>query len=212
MSTKMWYHEDAYLREHQSKVRRVDGNRVLLHETIFFPETATEPGDTGTMDNHKVVKVERDREKDEVWHILGKAPDLNPGDAVDLSIDWDERYKMMRLHSALHLLAGCFGLLFRQRAVAGTVESDSAYLVFKQSVDEYVKDSIDQANDDIADGLTIKTYEDKERKGFRWCKVGDYSPIPCGGIHVKNTEEIGKIFLKEKKADGQGQRIVIGVE
>jgi len=212
MATRMLYHQDAYLREHESKVRRVEGNRVLLDDTIFFPVAATEPGDAGTMDGHKVVKVERDRATDEVWHVLEQAPDFNPGDTVTLRLDWDKRYGMMRLHSALHLLAGCFELLFRHRAVAGTVESDSAFLVFKQPVDEYINDSVAQANDDIQDGLEIETYEDEKRKGFRWCRVGHYSPIPCGGVHVRNTKELGRLILKEKQPDGGGQRLTIGVE
>lgn len=212
MSTKMLYHENAYLKEHQSKVRKVEGNKILLDETILFPEAGTEPGDTGMIDAYKVVRVERDKEKDEIWHYLNDVPNFQPGDTVNVKVDWEKRYKMMRLHSALHLLAGCFELLFRQMAVAGTVESDSAFLVFKQPMDDYIKDSIGQANDDIADELIVQTYPDENRKGFRWCKIGDYSPIPCGGVQVKNTKEIGKIFLKEKKADGQGQRVFIGVE
>ena len=212
MSTKKLYHEDGYLKEHASKVKLVQRNRILLDETVFFPDSGTEPGDKGTIEEYKVVKVERDKQSDEIWHIVEGTPSFKPSDTVITKIDWEKRYRMMRLHSALHLLAGCFDLLFRQRAVAGTVEENSAFLVFKTPVDEYVNDSVGQANDDIADGLEIETYEDEKRKGFRWCRIGNYSPIPCGGVHTKDTKEIGKLFIKEKKADGQGQRLVIGIE
>ena len=208
--TKMLFYQNPYTREYQTKVLQVKGNKVLLEETIFFPQASTEPGDTGKINDRKVVEVER--EKDKIWHILEKVPDFKEGETVNLQIDWEKRYKMMRLHSGLHLLAGAFELLFRQRAVAGMVKADSAFLVFKQPVEDYIQDSLGQANDDIQDGLEIKTYEDEKGKGFRWCKVGDYSPIPCGGVHVKNTKEIGKLFLIKKTIEDGRQKLTVGVE
>lgn len=210
--TKKLYYQNPYQKEHQSKVIRVEENRVLLDETIFFPVTPTEPGDTGIINNYRVVKVERDLKKDEVWHFLESPPEFKNSDIVRLQVDWKKRYKMMRLHSALHLLASSFDSLFKQRAVAGVVQVDIATLVFKQPVDKYIKDSIAQANNDVQKSLEIITYEDEKRKGFRWCKVGYYLPIPCGGIHVKNTKEIGKLFLKDKQAEGKGQKLIIDVE
>ena len=106
---------------------------------------------------------------------------------------------MMRLHSALHLLAGVFDSRFKERAVAGVVKSNSAYLVFKRPLDDkIIQKAFEQANEDVGEGLEIETYEDEKRKGFRWCRIGNYPPIPCGGLHVKNTKEIGKIIFKEK--------------
>jgi alanyl-tRNA synthetase len=207
---KMLYHQNSYQKEYRSKVIQIEGKKVLLDETIFFPVTPTEPGDIGIINNYRVVEVKRDPKKDIIWHFLENSPDFKKGDVAHLQIDWERRYKMMRLHSALHLLAGCFDSLFRQRAVAGIVESDTANLVFKQPVDDYIGDSIAQANDDIQRGLEIVTYEDEKRKGFRWCKIGDYPPIPCGGVHVRNAKEIKKLLLKEKRSEGQ--RLIIGVE
>ena len=119
---------------------------------------------------------------------------------------------MMKLHSALHLLAGVFDTRFKERAVAGAVKSNSAYLVFKHELpDETIQKSLDQANKDIEEELEIKTYEDENRKGFRWCRVGDYIPIPCGGVHLKNTKEIGKLTLKEKTTETGKQKLTIEV-
>lgn len=209
--TKVLFHGDSYLREHQTKVSRIEGSKVLLEETIFFPQTSTEPGDLGKINDCKIIGLKK--EGDDIWHILNKTPSFKEGDTVSLQLDWDKRYKMMKLHSALHLLAGVFDVQFKERAVAGVVKSDSAYLVFKDELSsETVQKAFEQANKDIREGLEIKPYEDEKRKGFRWCPVGNYIPIPCGGIHVKNTKEIGELFCKEKIIESGKQKIVLGVK
>jgi len=48
-----------------------------------------------------------------------------------------------------------------------------------------------------------------KRKGFRWCKVGEYDPIPCGGVHTKNTKEIEKLSCKERLVESGKQKIVV---
>jgi len=209
--TKILFHEDAYLKEHQTKVTKLEGKRVLLEETIFFPQTSTEPGDVGKINDCKVVGLKK--EGDEIWHILNKLPLFREGDTVNLQLDWNKRYKMMKLHSALHLLAGVFDLQFKERAVAGVVKSNSAYLVFKHELtDEIIQKALEQANEDIREGLEIKTYEDEKRKGFRWCQVGSYIPIPCGGLHVKNTREIGELILREKIIEAGKQKLTMEVK
>ena len=79
------------------------------------------------------------------------------GDRVKLELDWKHRYNAMRLHSALHLLAGVFDSKFKERAVAGVVKSNSAYLVFKHELlDNIINRAIEQANKDIKKGLKFK--------------------------------------------------------
>jgi len=210
-TTKILFHKNPYLKEHQTKVVKVEGNRILLEETIFFPQTSTEPGDIGKVNDRKIVGLKKEGE--EIWHILNKPPVFNEGDTVNLQLDWNKRYNMMKLHSALHLLAGIFDARFGERAVAGAVKSNSAYIVFKHELpDETIQKALDQANKDIEEGLEIKTYEDKKRKDFRWCQVGNYIPIPCGGLHIKNTKEIGKLALKEKIAEPGKQKITIEIK
>lgn len=207
----MLFYKDAYLKEHQTKVIKIEGNKVLLKETVFFPQTSTEPGDVGKINDNKVVGLKREGE--EIWHMLNKPPAFKEGNTVNLLVDWNKRYKMMRLHSALHLWAGVFDLQFKERAVAGVVKSKSAYLVFKHELaDEIIKKALEQAKKDIQDGLEIKTYEDEKKKGFRWCRVGSYIPIPCGGVHIKNTKEIGELILKEKIIEAGRQKLTFQIE
>ena len=70
------------------------------------------------------------------------------------------------------------------------------HLVFKNEIgNEKMEQALKQANTDITTGIPIKSYFDKERPGFHWTQVGTYPPIPDGGLHVKNTREIGGISL-----------------
>lgn len=209
--TKTLFYKDAYQKELQTRVDRVEGTNVLLEETIFFPQTSTEPGDIGKINDCKVVGLKKDGDK--IWHMLNKTPLFKDGDTVNLQIDWNKRYKMMRLHSALHLWAGVFDSSFKERAVAGVVKSKSAYLVFKHALtDETIQKALDHANNDIKQGLDIKTYDDEKRKGFRWCQIGSYIPIPCGGVHLKNSQEIGKIVCTEKAIENGKQKLTFVLE
>ncbi len=209
--TKLIYYQDQYKTEIDAKVVKVEGNKILLDKTIFIPQTNTEPGDFGKVNDVKIAGSKR--EEANVWHII---PQYNPfkiGDKVKLRLDWKYRLNAMKLHSALHLLAGVFDSKFKERAIAGVVKPKNAYLVFKNEIsDEKVKQAIEQANKDIKSGLEIKTYWDEKKKGFRWCAIKDYSPIPCGGLHIKNTKEIKEITLETKEIEDGKQKITIAVK
>jgi len=209
--TELIYYQDQYKKEADAKVMKVEGNRILFDKTIFIPQTNTELGDFGKAQDIKIAGSKK--EGDDVWHILPQYNPFKVGDKVKLTLDWKYRLNAIRLHSALHLLAGVFDSRFKERAVAGVVKPKNAYLVFKHELpDEMTKQAITEANADIKAGVEIKTYWDEKRKGFRWCTIKDYPPIPCGGLHVKNAKEIGEIILVNKKMEQGNQRITIAVE
>jgi len=188
-------------------VIKTEGNKVLLDKTIFIPQTNTELGDFGRIQDIKISSSKK--ENNEVWHVVGQYNPFKVDDKVKLTLDWKYRENAMKLHSALHLFAGVFDSNFKERAVAGVVKPKSAYLVFKREIpNEIVKQAIKQANTDIKSAVEIKTYWDEKRKGFRWCAIKNYPPIPCGGLHVKNVEEIGEIILINK----EGEKITITVK
>jgi Ser-tRNA(Ala) deacylase AlaX len=202
------YYQDQYLKELEAGILKIEEKRLLLDKTIFIPASNTEPGDVGKINGVKIVGSKK--EEDGVWQILERQILLNTGDTVKLELDWNKRLLAMRLHSALHLLAGPFDKNFNQRAVAGAIRGKNAHLVFKEKVaDEIITQAIEQANQDIENGLAIKSYWDEKRAGFRWTQVGNYPAIPDGGLHVRNTNEIGKITLVSKDLDQGHQKIEI---
>lgn len=210
MANERLYYEDAYLKEAKAKVVEIDGNKVLLDRTIFIPQTNTEPGDFGKINNLKIAGSKKEGE--DIRHIIPKEIPFHVGEEVKMELDWNKRLPAMRLHSALHLLAGPFDKSGK-RAVAGAVKGDQAHLVFKEEVsDEIINKSLEQANKDIEKGLEIKSYWDEKRAGFRWTQVGDYPPIPDGGLHVRNTNEIGGIKLASKELEGGKQKVAISLE
>jgi len=198
--TELIYYQDQYKKETDASVIKVEGNRILLDKTIFIPQTNTELGDSGKVQDIKIAGSKK--EGDDVWHIIPQHNPFKVGDKVKLTLDWKYRLNAIRLHSALHLLAGIFDSKFKERAVAGVVKPKNAYLVFKHELpDEMIKQAITEANTDIKSGAEIKTYWDKKRKGFRWCAIKDYPPIPCGGLHVKNAKEIGELIFTNKEKE-----------
>ena len=206
--TELVYYQDQYETEIEAKVEKVEGNKISLNKTIFIPQTNTEPGDFGKIQDIKIAGSNKDG--DDIWHIIPQYNPFNVGDKVKLRLDWKYRLNAMRLHSALHLLAGVFDSKFKKRAIAGIVKPKNTHLVFKDEIsEEIIKQAIEQANEDIKSGAEIKTYEDEKRKGFRWCAVKDYPPIPCGGLHVKNTNEIQGIKIVKTELENGEQKIFI---
>ena len=206
--TELVYYQDQYKTEIEAKVEKVEGNKISLDKTIFIPQTNTEPGDFGKIQDIKIAGSNKDG--DDIWHIIPQYNPFKVGDIVKLRLDWKYRLNAMRLHSALHLLAGVFDSKFKQRAVAGDVKPKSAYLVFKNEIpDEIIKQAVEQANTDIKSGEEIKTYDDEKRKGFKWCAIKDYPPIPCGGLHIKNIKEIKGIKIVKTELEQGKQKLFI---
>ncbi len=204
------YYQDQYRKELEAKILKVERNQVLLDKTIFIAQTNTEPADYGKINNMKIAGSKKDGK--DVWHIFQKPMPFKEGDSAKLELDWNKRLLAMRLHSALHLLAGPFDKNFGKRAVAGAVKGNHANLVFKEELlDEVVSQAIEQANKDIENSLEIKNYWDETCEGFRWTQVGEYPAIPDGGLHVKNTREIGKISLHSKELEDGKQKITVAV-
>jgi len=206
MEQKQIYYEDQYLKELESTVVEIDGNKVVIQENIFFPKTKGELGDFGTVNNIKVASVEKINGK--VTIELESANNLKIGDKVLQKIDWDYRLNGIKLHSALHLVAGVMEKENNIRAVAGNVYEDRAVLTFKKPVPGMVYITLeDSANELVQENKEVKTYWDEKRKGFRWCQVSDLEPIPCGGLHVKTTGEVGELVF-----DGNGAKLEVRIK
>ncbi|MEK7447513.1 MAG: alanyl-tRNA editing protein [Patescibacteria group bacterium] len=203
MEQKQIYYDNQYLKELESSVTEIDGNKVVIQENIFFPKTKGELGDFGTVNNIKVVNVEKNDGK--VVVELESVGALKISDKVSQKIDWNYRLNGMKLHSALHLVAGVIEKEHNIRAVAGNVYEDRAVLTFKKPVPDMIYIALeDSANELVQENKEIKTYWDEKREGFRWCQVSDLEPISCGGLHVKNTGEISELVF-----DGNGDKLEV---
>lgn len=211
--TKKLYYEDVYLKSIQTEVLAVDVEKGLqLRDTILFPKSSTEMGDYGFINDCFVTTTKDD---DIIWHEFKNKDDIlkfHVGDYVVCSLDWERRKSLLRRHSALHLVAHIIGDMGKIPA-GGQVHDDEAYLIMREVIpEEMILEAIAKANKIVQEKRSMRTYEDSKREGFRYSHIEGFSPLPCGGIHVKSLDFIGKIVLKEVKTRKKKTYIYISVE
>ena len=218
------FREDAYLKECDAKVVDInDLGGIILDQTIFYPAGGGQPGDSGKIADIEIATTVYDREMGEIVHVPSEGQNLpNVGDTVKISLDWDRRYLHMRMHTGLHLLCASVpcGVTGGQiGAVKSRLDFDigemkldkeditekiNSLMVGNHDVSFYwITDQEMDANPELVRTMSVAP----PRKGgrVRLMKVGeDVDLQPCGGTHVKNTSEIGK--LRVSKIENKGKR------
>jgi Ser-tRNA(Ala) deacylase AlaX len=102
MMTKKVFWEDPYLTQLQKHVTSVKENDITVEQTIFYAFSGGQESDHGTIGNHRVLQARK--EGKESVYTLENGHGLNPGDQVTIEIDWERRYKLMRLHFAAEIV------------------------------------------------------------------------------------------------------------
>lgn len=208
--TKRLYSEDSYKQSFDAVVEKIEGNKVWLDQTCFYPESGGQAGDTGSINNQKVIDTQFDPEKN-ITHVMESTPIFKIGDKTEGQIDWDKRYKIMRVHAASHIMEY---FLF---AVFGSLKLTGSHLNGKHDKSTYESDVVlsreklaeveQKANEFINKNLSIETWPDEKRPHFKYWKCGPIQ-MPCGGTHPKSTNEIGPIKLK-RETGGSGREKVV---
>ena len=219
--TELLYQYDSYLREFEAKVLHVDGPRIVLDKTAFHPRSGGLDHDTGFIEcstgRFRVVEVFIDRSSGNVVHVLETGEHgLEPGAVVRGYIDWERRYRMMRLHTAAHILSAIMYRDYGALITGGHISPDKAYDDY--SIEKFdpkiFEDAVAKANDIVKQGIEVR---------IRWMKREEALKIPGvvklasrmppdieilriveipgvdiqadGGPHVRNTREIGEIVM-----------------
>jgi len=228
--TRQLFHEDPYLREFTSRVVKVVGGYVILEETAFYPEGGGQEPDTGYLflgdKAYRVVDVQK--VNGVILHkVEGSLPADVVGGVVRGAIDWERRYKLMRHHTATHVILGVARKVLGSHVwQAGAEKSEGRARLdithYKSLTDEEVRVIEDLANKVVLEGREVRTYfmpkyEAEERYGFvlyeggvvlepviRVVEIEGLDAEACFGTHLRNTREIGalKIVRTEKIADG----------
>jgi alanyl-tRNA synthetase len=222
MKTLKIFSEDAYQKECEAtvlEIKKDDEGRqiVVLDQTVFYAMSGGQPGDTGTITGPEGVEQVIDTryasdEKVLIYHYVSEDTKLKVGDKVQCQIDWERRYRLMRLHSLVHIA----GLLFEKKY--GKTEVFGSNISDKGRIDYKYFDPIDfewlsvETQRYIDEGHEIKTRGEDGNEVRRIWEMADLEPMPCGGTHPKNSSEIGKIRLKRKGLGSQGQRIYCMLE
>jgi len=204
--TKMLYWENPYQKNFEAKVLKVEGKHIWLDQTCFYPESGGQAGDTGLINGQKVVDTRFDAAKD-VFHIMEAEPNFHVGDPVTGEIDWERRYKIMRIHAASHIMEHFLFQVFGPLKLVGShlnENNDSSTYESEERLDpEKLAEVERRANEFIGRGLPIETWPDEKKPSFRYWKC-DNIQMPCGGTHPGNTKEIGLIRLK-RETGGHGR-------
>jgi misacylated tRNA(Ala) deacylase len=224
--TDLLYLRDAYLSEFRAEVVAVDdAGRVALDRTAFYPTGGGQPHDTGRLGSAAVVDVRK--EGDAVWHTIdGAVPGV--GDGVECAVDWERRHKLMRTHSAMHVLCGVIWNEWGKAVTGGNMEPLEARMDFEfdplpegfaARVAELVNAEI-AADRPIAieflprgtaleDADLIRTKVNLIPESVEEIRVVDIVGLDKqadGGTHVARTGEIGRFEVVKTESKGKGNK------
>ena len=223
--TDLLYLRDAELRSFTATVTTVDGDRVALDRTAFYPTGGGQPHDTGTLAGARVVEVRK--EGDEVWHALeGVVPDV--GDTVTGEIDWERRYALMRTHTAMHVLCGVIWNEWGKAVTGGNMDPLSARMDFEfdplpegfaATVEARVNAELDAGRPvevsflprdaAVQDEDLIRTKVNLIPATVSEIRVVDIVGLDKqadGGTHVSSTDQVGRIRVVKTESKGKGNK------
>ena len=229
MVTELLYQSDSYLREVDAVVKSVTNEGVRLDRTVFHPTSGGVAHDTGYIEccggRYEVIDVILNKGLGEVIHKLSSVKGLVPGVKVHEVINWRRRYRLMRLHTAAHIISAIMYRDYGALITGGEIQPEKARDDFSiESMDRSLfEEAVRRANDVVRKGIEVKTYwlsRDEAMRIEGVVKLASRAPpnikilriveIPGvdiqadGGPHVRNTSEIGEIKLL--KVENKGRR------
>ncbi|MCD1295732.1 alanyl-tRNA editing protein [Methanocella sp. CWC-04] len=181
---------------------------VELEDTYFFPRGGGQVGDQGTINGIKVVDTVY--EDGRIIHVMENEPPFKTGDLAACAIDWDKRYRRMRLHSASHIVHYLMGEVFGNDCKAASSglldeEKERTDFLFDVSLDrEKLMEVENRTNSIIAQDLEIRSYRDEADPETLVWEMGNWKMLCCG-THPRRSGEIGPIRLVRGKKPGKGR-------
>lgn len=225
--TELLYLSDAYLKEFDATVVDVDadGRRVALDRTAFYPTGGGQPHDEGMLAGDRVTDVRK--EGDLVWHTLdGALPSV--GATVTGEVDWERRHRLMRTHSAMHVLCGVIWNEWGRAVTGGNMEPLEARMDFEFDPlpEGFAARVQDLVNAEIAADRRIEieflprgtALEDEDLirtkvnlipesvSEIRVVDIVGLDKQADGGTHVHSTGEIGRFEVVKTESKGKGNK------
>ncbi|RME54610.1 alanyl-tRNA editing protein [Candidatus Woesearchaeota archaeon] len=229
--TELLYLNDAYLKNFKAMVKEVNGRFIILDKTAFYPQGGGQPCDIGkiTSQNNETYNVTFVKKiGNDISHEVDREG-LRESEIIEGEIDWERRFRLMRSHTAAHILAAVIHKRTGAKITGNQLDVSKVRIDFnlenfdKESLSSY----IDEANSIISQNLDVNVEELPRDEAFKIpdvVKLKDILPpavdkirivsIPgidrqaCGGLHVSNTREIGKITLVKAENKGANNRRV----
>lgn len=235
MTSPLLFRDDAYLRRTPATVVSAGPEGILLDRTVFYATGGGQPGDSGALDwggaSLAIAEAVKGAAPDLVLHRAAEGAALpEPGTPVDAVLDWERRYRHMRMHTCMHLLCA----VVPGDVTGGQVGADRSRLDFNVPSESLDRDAIEaQLNQLIERALPtgtvwitdeemldrpelVRTMSVKPPIGagrVRLLRIGaEDAPVdlqPCGGTHVRNTAEIGRVTVAKIENKGRQNRRVV---
>jgi len=226
---QLLFRDDPYLKSCEATVVAVHGREgemsIELDRTLFYPLGGGQAGDTGRIGEWRVLDTRKAPAGDTVLHILEPGANPGVGTNVTLQLDWERRHRLMRLHTALHLL----GAVVKAPVTGGRINEDKAHLDFDVDMARLVKEEIEgRLNELVAQGVEtrerwisdaeldarpelVKTMSVAPPRGegrVRLLEIPGIDLQACGGTHVANTAEIGALKVVRIRSEGKRNKRV----
>lgn len=229
--TQALYNDDAYLKSCQAKIVAVNEQSVAVDQTIFYPVGGGQLGDTGILslggEDYNIVDTIWG-EGTQILHVLDRSVPSSALEAdISLAIDWQRRFRIMQMHTCLHLICS----MFEYPIVGARVGPDKGHLDYltegapidKLESEDILQNIIAQHHDISTEKVPEDEFEifmkDRHLIGgmppvkngvVRFVRIGETAdPLdyqPCGGTHVNNTSEISSLTIGSIKSKGKGIR------
>ena len=223
------FEENAYTKKIETEIIEInkENNTIELKDTIFYGKSGGQPGDIGEIlaDGQKIDVIETIKTGGDIKNIVENINVLSINQKITARINWDKRYKYMRMHSALHLMCASIPL----GVTGGQIGYEKSRLDFNdpekkinkdelqkkinelmkqdhEIIYEYIDSNILESKPELVRTMSVKP--PKIEGKLRFVKIGNIDFQPCGGTHVKSTREIGEIKIGKIENKGKMNRRV----
>jgi misacylated tRNA(Ala) deacylase len=226
--TKLLYLTDCYLKEFDAKVVSSQKNLIELDQTAFYPLGGGQPDDRGKIlfNNQEFQVVRVFKQEGKIFHQLDKEG-IREGNFVHCIIDWERRYKLMRMHTAAHVISEIVNRETNALITGNQLDVEKSRIDFSlESFDrKKIEECIERANEIIEKDLPVKIYFLKREEAMKIPKITKLANVlppnlpelriveivsfdlqADGGTHVKSLREIGKIILERIENKGRNNR------
>lgn len=209
MTEKVFWAE-PYRTHLDTRVLAASDEGVALEKTIFYALSGGQESDSGSIGGLPVIEA-RKRGK-EILYILPQGHGLTEGESVTVEIDWERRYRLMRLHFAAEVVLELMtGKLPSLKKIGAHIAADKARIDFawQESIKPLLPAFHAAAREIIAaDQPIISDYSDRAAERRYW-EVEGFARVACGGTHLRRTGEVGEIVLKRKNIGKGKERVEI---
>jgi len=221
------FEENSYMQEFETEIIDLDkeNNLIELKKTAFYGRGGGQPGDTGTLSIESEIMevIETVKKQDSILHQVKSIDSIKKGSLIKGKINWDRRYKFMRMHTALHLLCSVVPM----GVTGGQIGEEKSRLDFNADANSINKEEVQEKINQILKNNHEVKYEwikneelerypelvrtmsvkpPKTNGKIRLVRIGKIDLQPCGGTHVKETYEIGSIKIGKIENKGKMNR------